>query len=99
MLANEERFLEVAENSAIDVLVAATKENLALVAELSGEDAGTGTGLANTIWQTAGIISPVTFAWLLESTGAYRMSWQMLASTVLLAALFYAQVRERMSKI
>lgn len=73
--------------------------NLALVVELSGEDAGTGTGLANTIWQTAGIISPVTFAWLLESTGAYRMSWQMLASTVLLAALFYKQVRERMSKI
>jgi hypothetical protein len=27
-LANEERFLEVAENSAIDVFVAATKENV-----------------------------------------------------------------------
>lgn len=68
---------------------------LTLIGELSGKGlAGTATGIASAIALIGNIAGPPVFGHLVDLTGSYQMSWQLLAFAAATAGISLILVRE-----
>lgn len=73
---------------------------LTLVGELAGRElAGMVTGIATAITMLGNVVGPPVFGYLVDITGSYRMSWQLLAFVAAIAAILLVFVREGKRRI
>ncbi|MFC1932875.1 MFS transporter [Chloroflexota bacterium] len=74
--------------------------HLTLVGELAGKElAGTVTGMVAAFSVIGNIVGPPAFGHLVDITGSYQMSWQLLAFVAAIAAISLIFVREEKRRI
>jgi MFS family permease len=74
--------------------------HLTLVGEIAGRElAGTVIGVSAAISMAGSIIGPPVFGYIVDTTGSYRLAWQLLALLAAVAAVLLLFVREEKRRI